>query len=377
MKLNYNKKSFLRSLIYFIAIVFASSCTIYKDVHDDDGIYSSETDGYRVITANSKEHRDYENNYFTQELERIDRIYGTDIVTDIETYNSINDNDTILNSTDNTSDFNSNRAWGYRDSDDVVININLNNTGFGWNNYFNHWNLNYLYSGFGNFNPWGPRLWGLGWRNGWGSRYYWGGYGFINNPYYSTPFSPYYYGRPGFGFLGWRNYYSHGYAHHRLGNLGNYTYGRRANYYSAYNRNGTNRISRRATASTNRRVNFTNGRRNNRPVRDIDLNNLASNLRIDKDKIKVYNKPDNVPSRDRRVGSTIDKNSNRRSSSTETRAYYKSRNTNSRSTSLQRNPSVRRTSPSRSMNMSRSRSSSIQRSSPSRSSSRRSSSLRR
>lgn len=365
MKLNYTYKSFSTVLFYFLMIAFTASCTIYQDVPDNDGIYSSETRGNKVILVNNKDYQEYENDYFTQELERIDLINGTDILTDIETYNSINSNDTLSTITSNSEGYNPNSSWGYNDSEDVVVNINLINDGFLWNNYWNYYDP---YLSFGYLNPWYSRSLRFGWRNRWGYPYYWGGYGYFMNPFYNGfgPFyNPYYYGIPRYGLIGWGNYYGNGFG---LNRLRNYNYGRRANYYSAYNRSGANRISRRATTSSNRRVNFTNGRRNNRPVRDIDLDNLASNLRIDKNKIKVYNKPNNVPSRSRRVSTTInDKNSNSRTG-IQSRANYKSRNTNSRSTSPQRSPSVRRSSPSRSMNMSRSRGSSIQRSSPSRSS---------
>ena len=148
MKINYNYKSISISLYSLFMIVFATSCTIYQNVPNNDGIYSSETNRQNVIVANSEEYREYENNYFTKELERIDNINGTDILTDIETYSSVND--TIQNSTDNISEYNSNSAWGYEDNNNVVININLNNNGYGWGNEWNQYNP--YFSNYGYFN---------------------------------------------------------------------------------------------------------------------------------------------------------------------------------------------------------------------------------
>lgn len=111
MKTNYINTTSSRIFFYLFVIVFTSSCTIYQNVPGNDGIYSSETNRQNVIVANSEEYRDYQNNYFTKELERIDYVNGTDILTDIETYSSVND--TISNSRDSISNYNTNSAWGY------------------------------------------------------------------------------------------------------------------------------------------------------------------------------------------------------------------------------------------------------------------------
>ena len=186
MKTNYINTTSSIIFFYLFVIVFASSCTIYQNVPGNDGIYSSNTTERNIIVANSDEHRDFEQNYFTKELERIDNINGTDILTDIETYSSVND--TISNSRDSISNYNTNSAWGYEDSQSVVININLNNNnGFGWGN---NWNLYdpYIGYGYGSFNSWYGRPWGLRWGNRWNNGYYWGGYGYFNNPY-NNPWS--------------------------------------------------------------------------------------------------------------------------------------------------------------------------------------------
>ena len=80
MKSNYSKQSFSTYFLSLIVLVFASSCTIYQNVPDNDGIYSSEKKERRVIEVNSQEHKDYENDYFSKEIERLNNINGTDIL---------------------------------------------------------------------------------------------------------------------------------------------------------------------------------------------------------------------------------------------------------------------------------------------------------
>ena len=83
MKTNYINTTSSIIFFYLFVIVFASSCTIYQNVPGNDGIYSSDTTERNIIVANSDEHRDFEQNYFTKELERIDNINGTDILTEL------------------------------------------------------------------------------------------------------------------------------------------------------------------------------------------------------------------------------------------------------------------------------------------------------
>jgi len=134
MKLNYHKLNLL-PLLFLLAFALITSCTVYQNVPETDGIYSSESNRTRIIVDNTKEYQERENQYFTRELERIDGINGTDILTNIEAYSSIED--TINNAPESIYSYNMNNAWGNEDSDQVVINLNLNNVGYGWNNYWN------------------------------------------------------------------------------------------------------------------------------------------------------------------------------------------------------------------------------------------------
>ena len=160
-----------------------------------------------MVAEDSDEHREYEN-YF-KELEKIDRINGTDIITDIETYFSYND--TIPDKSMDSINEPTGRAWGYNDGDNVVININLNNNwdyGWGWGGF---------YDPFFNSYPWfaGPR-WGWGWNRpywgwGWGwNRPFWNPYWGFNRPFWGGGF---------YAYNGFR--------------IGNYSYGRRTAYNSA------------------------------------------------------------------------------------------------------------------------------------------------
>mgnify|MGYP006081675141 CR=1 FL=1 len=329
MKINYHYKSNYILLFSIFFIVFTSSCTIYQNVPDDDGIYSSER---RVIVTNSQEYIDYENNYFTKELERIDNINGTDILTDVETYSSVND--TIQNSLNSINNYNPNSAWGNEDNDNVVININLNNNDYGWGT---DWNLyNPFYSNYGYFNSWYGRSWRLGWRNRW-NNYFWGGYGFFNNPYNNFgPYNPYNYGMNGYGFSNWDYYYGSGFAYNGFRNQ---YYGRRV---------ANNNISnRRNQSSTSRRLNsFVNNA------------NRESTKRVKTSSSNYSRKKVTGANNSSRVSNTATTRSNNRSNNkTSSRSQPTRRSTPSRSVS----PS-RRSSPSRSSSPSR-------RSSPSRSTS--------
>jgi hypothetical protein len=87
----------------------------------------------------------------------------------------------------------------------------------------------------------------------------------------------------GYGFFNWRNYYGNRYANN---GFRNYNYGRR-NY--SYNTSNTrNYINSRSINSSNRRVNFTNGK-SKRTANNINVDKLASRLKLDKSKVKVYN----------------------------------------------------------------------------------------
>jgi len=248
MKSNYSKTPISTYLYSLLILVFASSCTIYQNVPDEDGIYSSEKKERRVIVANSDEHREYENNYFTKELERIDNANGTDIFTDIERYSSFNDS--IPNAKDSISDYNPNSAWGYNDNnDDVVVNINFNNNGFGGGN---NWNLYDPFFSYSNFNPWFGRPWGLGWGNRYSPGFYWAGFRAFNNPFFNPfgPYHPFYHGLAGYRSARWGNLNGglYGYGNN------NFNYGRRTGYASTYNSRNSNTTSRRRTPT------FTNNR---------------------------------------------------------------------------------------------------------------------
>ena len=117
----------------------------------------------KIIVDGSKEYQENENKYFTKELERIDLINDTDILTNIETYSSIED--TTNNATENTNPYNVNSVWGNSDSEQIVINLNLNNVGYGFNNY---WNFYDPYNTYGYLNPWNRRAWRFGWRGRFG-----------------------------------------------------------------------------------------------------------------------------------------------------------------------------------------------------------------
>ena len=235
MERNYFKRRLSTYLLSFMISIWSSSCTIYQNVPDNDGIYSTEgiKKESRIIVQDSDEHRGYEKNYFTRELEKIDRINGTDIITDIETYSSYND--TIPNQSSESINEPTGKAWGYNDSNDVVVTINFNNN---WNYRWGGWGWGGFYDPFFSPYPWfsSPR-WGWGWnRPYWGRRW--------NRPFWN----PYW----GFNRPFWRGGF---YAYNGL-RTGGYYYGRRVAYRS-FNRRGSSLTGRSYTLA-NRRANTSN-----------------------------------------------------------------------------------------------------------------------
>lgn len=235
MERNYFYRRWSMSLLFLITLTLGTSCTIYQNVPDDDGIYTTENTRREpvVVVEDSDEHREYEKNYFTEELEKIDRINGTDIITDIETYSSYND--TIPDKSMDSINEPTGRAWGYNDGDNVVININLNNNwdyGWGWGGF---------YDPFFNPYPWfaGPR-WGWGW--GW-NRPFWNPYWGFNRPFWGGGF---------YAYNGFR--------------IGNYSYGRRTAYNSAFNTRSSS-LTRRGYFVASRRANVSQLRNRNTSVR--------------------------------------------------------------------------------------------------------------
>ena len=196
MKLSYKKSNINKFILLSIANLFLISCGTYQSVYNNnDGIYNSDTElqtKNKVIVVDASEYENYDNNYFTNELERLDNLNDEAIFTEVDSYNSP---DSLY--VEDDLNYNTNPSWGNNEDNDVVVNVNLINDSY-WNNFgpgFNNfgWNNN-------GFNNWGSRgRWG--WNNGfnnWGYNPFWNpyynnyayGWGFNNgfyNPYYGAP----------------------------------------------------------------------------------------------------------------------------------------------------------------------------------------------
>lgn len=234
MKLSYKTRNIQQFILIIIANLVLVSCGTYQSAYND-GIYNSDTNSQRekkVIIAGEREYKNYNNTYFTNELERLDNLNDEAIFTDVDTYSSP---DSIYAEDD--LNYNTNSSWGNNDNNDVVVHVNLingsnwNDFGFGYNNF--GWNN-------GGFNNWGPRgRWG--WNNGfnnWGYNSFW-------NPYYNN----YAFGQ------GFNNGFNNGFYNPYFGAFSNPYRFNNNSYY------GNTRIGRRGTYnSTFRRgaVNFRN-----------------------------------------------------------------------------------------------------------------------
>jgi hypothetical protein len=335
MKLHYINLKANQILLLFICSFLFVSCGTYQSIYNDDGIYADETatsENKKVVVVNQKDYKQYNDNYFTEELNRLESIDNKDIFTDVDDYRS---SDSLDINEDRFDDRIHNEPWGYSDNNDIVVQVNINTSPY-WNDFY-----------LGNFNnPWGYTNWGFrrGFNGFWGYNPYWPPYYYgYNRPYWS----PYRYGynRP------YYNPYNIGYR--------NYRYGRRTAYNNRYSINNTvtsrrGVISKRNTSKTRRFYS-----KNNTTVR------RSTRTSPNKSNTRVRRTTNSTPQRN-----TRSRNTSPRVNSSSTRNYRS--NTNSR-----RNSSSRSSSSNRSSRSSSTRSSNSNRSSSNRSSSNRSSSRKR
>lgn len=328
MKLNYSKRTFSTYLLSFFVLVLSSSCIVYQNVPEDDGIYSdndvtfsTEKKKTRVIAENSDEHRDYEKNYFTKELERLEEIENSDILTDIDSYSTVNDSisDVEINYTP--------QAWGYGEDDDIVININLDN-GYRWGG--GYWDYCWPYYDYG-FNS----FW-------FGQRHYWGW--FYNRPFYRPwgwGWGGYWRGGPG-AYAYYRFRAQSGYPYYNYRNM---RYGRRGGTYSSRIAANTNSIySRSRRASTNsRRVSsvYRRGTQTTRGKNSSTTTPTRTRSRFTRGNSSNSRTRGNTNTRSRNSSSTSRSRFNRsssrsRSSSTRSSSRGSSRSSSARSSSRKR-----------------------------------------
>ncbi|MFV0249046.1 MAG: hypothetical protein ACK5H1_08845 [Tenacibaculum sp.] len=210
-------------ILLFVLSIFFISCGTIQTVSNNnaDGIYNDEyeaiaqtTPQRRIIVTDDENYDDYEENYFTKELERLESLNSSDVFTDIEGYQSftaeddeIGDSDILNDNYESRIEYNPNAPWGYNtNNSDLVINVNT----LPWGYYNNYWNWGWGWNGYGynnlwwgyyNHYPWGVGLWyspfyrynwGWGYNNYYYSPYY--GYSYYN-PYsfYNQRHRPYYY----------------------------------------------------------------------------------------------------------------------------------------------------------------------------------------
>ena len=365
MKLSYKTRNIQQFILIIIANLVLVSCGTYQSAYND-GIYNSDTNSQRekkVIIAGEREYKNYNNTYFTNELERLDNLNDEAIFTDVDTYSSP---DSIYAEDD--LNYNTNSSWGNNDNNDVVVHVNLingsnwNDFGFGYNNF--GWNN-------GGFNNWGPRgRWG--WNNGfnnWGYNPFW-------NPYYNN----YAFGQ-GFnnGFNnGFYNPYfgafSNPYRFNNNSYYGNTRIGRRGTYNNTFRRGAVNSrnssiISRSRTSlikptssSTRRRTSIT------KPTLFSTRRSIANTKPTRRSSLSTRKSSSNTS---RNSNSTRRSISSRRNSLTRANSSTRRRgssNTKGNSSSTRRNSTSSNTSYTSNRTSTPSRSSSSVRSSSSRSS---------
>ena len=126
MRLNTTPLKSSKLLLYTFLATLLASCGTYQSA-SNDGIYASKEKETKVIVAGSKEHKEYEENYFTSEVARLDRVNGTDILTDIDSYTSLTDEDDLIVENDTLDYTEGGGSW---DSGSNTTVVAINNRGF-------------------------------------------------------------------------------------------------------------------------------------------------------------------------------------------------------------------------------------------------------
>ena len=331
MKLKYTKINIYPYLVLLVVAATLTSCGTTQTVaSSDDGVYNDEpieTEQRRVIVADQETYDDYEENYFTKEVERLGVLNGTDIFTDIENYKSEDsefevEDDITEEEPDTRITYNSNAPWGYNsNSNDVVININ---TSPYWG-YYNNWDWD----------------WNWGWNSYYGYNYPWWryNYGWWRNRYWHGGF----YGNNwGWGWNNYNNfncspYYRYGYHRPYYGYYNNSYYRRGANPYRAVasrrNYNSARNYTPRATSSRRSSNVYRDSRDNDRYIRSNSRTRTTRDyqtgghkptrsVRGTKTRTGNYSTGGVKPSRD-------SKSYDRRNDGNSTRSYNSSRSRNS------------------------------------------------
>ncbi|MBO6534382.1 MAG: hypothetical protein JJ967_15200, partial [Muricauda sp.] len=164
--------------ILMVAALFMASCGSYQQAsYYDDGIYTPNNRVVSVEKRNAQAERveQQENNiygdYFGDKANEYGEILDSEVFTDVDSYSSQTQNDTIPygEQTDYfayNNNYNGNPGWGDNPSN-ISINVYDNSWGWGWNDPW-------LWNG-----GWGWNAgWGWGWNNPWRwNRWGWGGLG--------------------------------------------------------------------------------------------------------------------------------------------------------------------------------------------------------
>lgn len=353
MKTRYTKT---KLPLYVLSLLMATtlvSCGTTQTVSgSNDGIYedNAEEPRRRIIQTTDRDYDEYENNYFTKELQRLDELNGTDIITDIEDYRSeeYDFDEPAESESSSTQIIVNNEPWGYTSDSDVVIRVNT----FGGN----QWGMfDPFWDPF--WNPYWRGSWGFGW-NRWGPNPYWnnGLVGFYNTGYYPLFFRHHYNPRYAYGRYGYHN--NRYYRNNRRGY--------RTNRGVAYNnsrrqfRRNNSRINSRRSSSYNRRNRSSS--RTNRYSSD-NRRRRASSTKRSGSRDRVYKRSVSPNRRGSYSNGSNNKSRRKISRSSGNRSRQANRTRTSRSRNYSSNRSSRSRSYSRGRSSSSSRGSSSRRSS--------------
>ncbi|AUC14073.1 hypothetical protein BTO06_02365 [Tenacibaculum sp. SZ-18] len=331
---NTNTKHSLYFLSLLVVTTLVSCSTTQTLVGSDDGIYAdeSETPKTRIIVQDTnKDYKNYNENYFSKELERLEVLNGTDILTDIENYQSEDyeiEDEGINKESDVQINYNSENApWGYDTDTDIVINVNtFPNNRIGWN--FNTYWGDPFWDG-----PIGWNRWGWGWNN-WGYNPWWAPYygprwGW-NNGLYCPPYGLGF--RNGFSRNHW-GYYNNRYNRRYINSRNGLAYNRNINRRAISRRNNAYRSNRTTRTYNTRRNTSIRNSNGTRTIRGIRTGGVKSR-RINNSNIRTRKNYSN-----NRGSSRSSSYSNSRSSRSSSRSFSSGSSRSSRSFSSSRSSS--------------------------------------
>ena len=105
----YKKLYSNKAFFYFALCTILTSCGVYKNLSNNDGIYENQKNEDKIIVLTEQEYSNYNKDYFAEELDLVNEIKKEDIFLDANEYNS-KDTTSVNNKT--SLNYTPKESWG-------------------------------------------------------------------------------------------------------------------------------------------------------------------------------------------------------------------------------------------------------------------------